>query len=199
MLSLSMSFLLWSWARSRGSWAIHRRGRAEKPAKKPDLFSTRPPVGGAPERSQAGFYELRAGVESMSRPARGFWVFLSSQNRPCLRAAEPVPALRWRALGSTSARPRLRLHPSSTFQAAKPEPSRTRAERARAAGPPSSQHSPRRSRRDNAPSTAPLRRGRPARRPEEVDPRDDPGHGARTRRAKAADGGPEGPEGAREA
>ena len=26
MLSLSMSFLLWSWTRSRGSWAIHRRG-----------------------------------------------------------------------------------------------------------------------------------------------------------------------------
>ena len=93
--------------------------------------------------------------------ARPFWVFLSSQNRPCLRAAEPVPALRWRALGNTSARPRLRLHPSSTFQAAKPEPSRTRAERARAAGPPSSQHSPRRSRRDNAPSTAEVGRGRP--------------------------------------
>ena len=64
MLSLSMSFLVRCWARSRGSWAIHRRGRAEKPAKKPDLFSTRPPVGGAPERSQAGFYELRAGSGS---------------------------------------------------------------------------------------------------------------------------------------
>ena len=44
MLSLSMSFLLWSWTRSRGSWAIHRRGRAEKPAKNTDLASTRPAV-----------------------------------------------------------------------------------------------------------------------------------------------------------
>ena len=34
MLSLSMSFLLLRcWARSRGSWAIHRRGRAENPQK----------------------------------------------------------------------------------------------------------------------------------------------------------------------
>ena len=71
--------------------------------------------------------------------------------------------------------------------------------RARAAGPPSSQHSPRRSRRDNAPGPAPLRRGRPARRPEEVDARDDPGHGAGARRAAPADGGPQRPEGAREA
>ena len=45
MLSLSMSFLLLRcWARSRGSWAIHRRGRAEKPAKNTDLASTRPAV-----------------------------------------------------------------------------------------------------------------------------------------------------------
>ncbi len=150
-------------------------------------------------RNQASMSSMRTGrIDAAGRRA-SIWVFLSSQNRPCLCAAEPVPALRWRALGSTSARPRLRLHPSSTFQAAKPEPSRTRAERARAAGPPSSQHSPRRSRRDNAPGPAPLRRGRPPRRPEEVDARDDPGHGAGARRAEAADGGPEGPEGARKA
>jgi hypothetical protein len=34
MLSLSMSFLLWSWARSRGSWAIHRRATGRKTRKK---------------------------------------------------------------------------------------------------------------------------------------------------------------------
>ena len=55
MLSLSMSFLLWSWTRSRGSWAIHRRGRAEKPAKKHGFgFYASSCVGGAWERSKTG-------------------------------------------------------------------------------------------------------------------------------------------------
>ena len=181
---------------------MHRRpARAENPPQKTRIWLLRVQLSVERRRgrNQASMSSMRT-VESM-RPAgaRPFWVFLSSQNRPCLRAAEPVPALRWRALGNTSARPRLRLHPSSTFQAAKPEPSRTRAERARAAGPPSSQHSPRRSRRDNAPSTAEVGRGRPPRRPQEVDAGHHTSDGAGAGGAKAADGGPQRPEGAREA
>ena len=48
MLSLSMSFLLWSWARSRGSWAIHRRATGRKTAKKHGFgFYVSSCVGGA--------------------------------------------------------------------------------------------------------------------------------------------------------
>ena len=182
MLSLSMSFLLWSWARSRGSWAIHRRGRAEKPAKKPDLFSTRPPVGGAPERSQAGFYELHArGVESMSRPARGFWVFLSAKIGRVF-----VPRnLCQPSAGEHSAAPAHDHGCDCIRRAHSRQPSRDPAPRAEAPPGPEAfrrrPDSPARSRRDstNAPGPAPLRRGRPPRRPEEVDARDHTSHGAR--------------------
>ena len=180
---------------------MHRGPRGQKTRAKARILASGVQLFGvASERSHSGFDEFHARSRIDAQTGgRAAWVFLSSQNRPCLRAAEPVPALRWRALGSTSARPRLRLHPSSTFQAAKPEPSRTRAERARAAGPPSSQHSPRRSRRDNAPSTAEVGRGRPPRRPQEVDAGHHTSDGAGAGGAKAADGGAEGPEGAREA
>ena len=141
MLSLSMSFLLWSWTRSRGSWAIHRRGRAENPQKaRIWLLRVQLSVERRRGRNQASMSSMRTGrIDAAGRRA-SIWVFLSSQNPPCIRAAAPAPpfaASNWQE----EHWPRLRLHPSSTFQAAKPEPSRTRAERARAAGPPSSQHS----------------------------------------------------------
>ena len=85
------------------------------------------------------------------------------------------------------------------------QPSRDPAPRAEAPPGPEAfrrrPDSPARSRRDstNAPGPAPLRRGRPPRRPEEVDPRDHTSDGAGAGGAKAADGGAEGPEGAREA
>ena len=118
-------------------------------------------------------------------------------NPPCLRTAAPVPALRCEQLAGKSARPLLRLQPSGTFQAASPGPaprlrrSATVSAQTRLPETPPTRH--------DAPGPAPLRRGRPARRREEVDARDDPSHGAGARGAAPADGGPEGPEGAREA
>ena len=107
MLSLSMSFLLWSWTRSRGSWAIHRRGRAEKPAKNTDLASTRPAV--LVERGRGRKQALtraRTWVESiLGGPARGWVLPVSSQIPLLIRALEARPSSAGHEFVGSSARP----------------------------------------------------------------------------------------------
>ena len=123
------------------------------------------------------------------------WVI--EQPNPTACSCRLVRAVCWLGLSENTARlSRDGCRESSQQQkAAGPSRARTRSES------PEQPALLRRSRRDShdAPGPAPLRRGRPPRRPEEVDPRDHTSDGAGAGGAKAADGGAEGPEGAREA
>ena len=118
------------------------------------------------------------------------------QPNPPVCSCRSLRAVCWLGLSENTARlSRDCCRESSQQKGSRPSRSRTRS------ASPEQPELPRRSRRDSshAPGPAPLRRGRPARRREEVDPGHDPGHGAREGRAAPADGSQKGPEGAREA
>ena len=201
MPSLSMSFLFFGRrARERERESLElpvaSRRAGEKPAQSTDFASTQPAVGGAPERSQTGV-DARAymGPRRHRFQARGRDLGLFKQPNPAVHSCRcACPALRCEQLAGSA-----HGHRCDCIRRAhsrQPSQTRHRSARHRYAH---ARRSRRGARTKNAPGPAPLRRGRPARRREEVDARDDPGHGARQGGAQAADGSQKGPEGAREA
>ena len=189
------SFLLWSWGALVGSDPWARTGR--KARKKARFWLPMSTLSVAPPGLVPVYACTHTGVESILGPRAGRpGLLVSSQIRayPCAETRRSSAGHEFaRILRSTAAR----LHTSRAF----PAPKGSQADRHRSRTRTSSQDSPETptTRPHDAPGPAPLRRGRPPRRPEEVDARDHTSDGAGTRRAKAADGGPQRPEGAREA